>query len=159
LALTLNNFAALHYNISNHYDTAEDEYQEALDIYRKLAKDSPNAYKTYVATTLNNLGLMHFHFNQFAASENEYQEALEIRRELAKDNPDAYLGDVAITLFNVALLMMQDERRINEAKQAAQESLELYKAMAQKAPQRWNRDVDKVQRILEVINFYQLFGR
>ena len=151
VAMTLNNLAILHSNL-NQYAAAEKEYKEALEIYRKLAKDYPDAYLADVAATLNNLGSLHRDLNQYAAAEKEYQEALVIRRELAKDNPDAYLGDVAITLDNIALLMMQDERRIDEAKQAAQEALVLFKVMAQKTPQRWNQYVDIAQVILNKIN-------
>lgn len=154
VASTLNNLGNLHRELIQ-YTLAESEYQEALEIYRGLAKLNPDAFLSYVATTLNNLGLLHSHLNLFAAAENEYHEALDIRRKLAKDYPDAYLGDVAMTLFNQALLMMQDEQRINEAKQAAQESLDLFKTMAQKAPERWNQDVDKAQQLLDFINLVE----
>ncbi len=150
-AMTLNNLAILHSNL-NQFDAAEKEYQEALDIYKKLAKDNPDVYLGDVAMTLNNLGNLHDDLNQFDAAENEYQEALEIRRKLAKDNPDVYMGDVAMTLFNMALLLMKNEQRIGEAKQAAQEALELFKTMAQKAPQLWNQDLDKAQGLLDIIN-------
>ena len=151
VASTLNNLAILHYNI-NQYHGAEKEYQEALNIYRELAKDNPNAYLAYVAMTLNNIAGLHCNIDQFDAAEKELQEALNKRRELAKDNPDAYFGDVATTLFNMALLLKQDDKRIGEAKQACQESLDLYKTMAKKSPQRWNRDVDKAQELLNKIN-------
>lgn len=158
VATTLNNLGILHDN-SDEDDLAENEYLEALEIYRKLAKDNPDAYLAYVATTLNNIAGLHCNLDQYDAAEKELQEALNIRRELAKDNPDAYLGEVAMLLDNMAKLLMRDERRIKEAKQACQESLDLFKTMAQKAPELWSQDVDKAQRLLEVINFYQLFGR
>ena len=151
VANTLNNLAILHRNL-NQYPAAEKEYNEALEIRRKLAKDNPDAYLPYVAGTLNNLALLHNDLNQFDAAEKEYKEALDIRRKLAKDNPDAYLGNVANTLYNMALLMMKDGQRKEEAKQACQESLDLYTAMAKKAPQRFNQYVDKAQRLLNKIN-------
>ena len=158
VAKTLNSLAVLHSSL-NQYDAAEKEYHEALNIQRKLAKTYPDAFLGDVAMTLSNLAGIHWENNQFDAAELEIKEALDIYRNLAKENPDAFLGDVAITLFNMALLLMQDEQRIGEAKQACMESLDLFKTMAQKAPQRWSQDVNKVQRKLEVINFYQIFGR
>ena len=151
VAMTLNNLAVLHYNLSQ-YPAAEKEYKEALETYRELAKDNPDAYLPNVANTLNNLAVLHENLNQYLAAEEEYKEALDIRRKLAKVNPDAYLGDVADTLYNMALLMMKDGQRKEEAKQACQESLDLYTAMAKKAPQRFNQYVDKAQRLLNKIN-------
>ena len=151
VATTLNNLAVLHDNL-NQYSTAEKEYKEALDTYRELAKDNPDAYLPYVATTLNNLAILHYNLNQYLAAEEEYKEALKIRRKLAKVNPDAYLGNVANTLYNMALLIMKDGQRKEKAKQACQESLDLFAAMAQKAPQRFNQYVDMAKRLLDRIN-------
>ena len=87
----LNNLGLLHYNL-NQYDIAEKEYQEALDIRRKLAKDNRDTHLADVAKTLNDLGLLHNDLNQYDIAEKEYQEALDIRRKLAKDNSDVYWG-------------------------------------------------------------------
>ena len=84
-------------------------------------------------------------------AEKEYKEALEIRRKLAEANPDAFLPYVATTLFNIALLRMSEHRK-DEAKKACEEALEIYKAMAKKAPQKWNKNVDKAEQLLELIN-------
>ena len=151
MAITLNNIAGLHWK-NNQLDAAELEIKEALEILKKLDKANPDAYLSDIAMTLNNLGLLHSTLKKYTTAEKEFQEALNIKRKLAIANPDAYLGDLAITLGNIALLMMRDKRRINEAKQACQESLDLYKTMAQKAPQRWNQDVDKAQGLLDIIN-------
>lgn len=150
VAMTLNNLGNLHKDLQQHA-TAEFEYQEALDIRREMAKSNPDVYLGDVATTLNNIACLHCILDQYDTAGKEFHEALEIRRKLAKDNPNAYLGDVAETLFNMALLLMQDEQRIDEAKQAAQEALDLFKMMAQKAPERWNRDVEKAQLLLDFI--------
>ena len=150
-AATLNNLGRLHYNL-NQYANAEDEYHEALNIYRELAKVNPDAYLVYVAMTLNNLAALHKIFNQLAAAESEYRGALEIRRKLALGNPDAYMGSVATTLFNMTLLLMQDAHRKGDAIQACKEALDIFKAMAKKAPQRYNQYVNKAQELLEYIS-------
>ena len=54
VAMTLNNLASLHSD-TNRYDKAQKEYSEVLEIFRKLAKENPDAYMPSVATTLNNL--------------------------------------------------------------------------------------------------------
>ena len=151
VATTLNNLAILHSNL-NQYPAAEKEYKEALDIRRRLAENNPDAYLPYVANTLNNLAILHNNLSQYPDAEKEYKEALEIRRKLAKDNPDAYLPYVANTLFNLALLMIEDGQRKEEAKKVCQESSDLYTTMAKKAPQRFYKDVDDAQRLLDKIN-------
>ena len=151
VATTLNNLAVLHRNL-NQYPAAEKEYNEALEIRRKLAKDNPDAYLPNVANTLNNLAGVYWKTNKLDSAVSMLKETLETYRKLAKDNPDAYLGDVAMTLFNMALLMMKDGQRKEEAKQACQESLDLYSAMAQKAPQRFNKDVDDAKHLLDLLN-------
>jgi tetratricopeptide (TPR) repeat protein len=65
------------------------------------------AYLPVVATTLNNLALLHRAKNELAEAEAEFAEALEIRRKLADINPSAYLPDVAMTLINVAIYHLQ----------------------------------------------------
>src|SRR5262245_52338509 len=92
---------------------AEAEYAEALEIYRKLADVNHSAYLPDVATTLNNLAILHGDKNELAKAEAEYAEALEIYRKLADVNPSAYLPDVATTLNNLAIL--HDEAMNNMA--------------------------------------------
>jgi tetratricopeptide (TPR) repeat protein len=149
VAMTLNNLATLH-SVLNRFEMAEKEYKEALEIRRKLAEANPDAFLPDVAATLNNLAALHWDLNRFEMAEKEFKEALEIQRKLAEANPDAFLPDVAETLFNIALLRMSEHRQ-DEAKKACEEALEIYKAMAKKAPQKWNKYVDKAQRELDSI--------
>ena len=50
----------------------------------------PAAYEPYVATTLNNLGIVYADTQRVANADSAYREALDIRRRLAKENPAAY---------------------------------------------------------------------
>ena len=151
VAGTLINLGNLHDNL-NQQSYAETEYKEALVIYRKLAENNPEAYLAYVATALSNLAGMFWKVNQFDAAFSELKEALEIRKKLAEDNPDVYLPDVATSLCNMALLLIKDTQRTEEAKQVCQEALDIFKVMAEKAPQRFNKDVKMAQRRLDEIN-------
>ena len=56
--MTLNNLALLYSDIQRLSDS-EQAYQEALAIYRQLARDNPQNYLLYVAGTLNNLGILY----------------------------------------------------------------------------------------------------
>lgn len=150
IAVTLNNLANLH-NVNNQPELAEGEYKEALEIRRNLANENPNAYLPDFAETLNNLAVLHSDLNRLEIAEAEYKEALIIRRNLTKDNPNAYLGDVAMTLFNIAILRLRDHRK-DEAKEACEEALDFFKAMAKTVPQKWNKDVNDAQQLLDFIN-------
>jgi len=88
----------------NQNDLAEKEYLEALAIRRELAQNNPDKFNPYVATTLNNLAVLHKGLNQHAKAEGEYSEALDIRRRLAQNNPDKFNPYVANTLNNLAIL-------------------------------------------------------
>jgi len=88
----------------NFIDSAIKNYQEALKVYRELANKNPRTYLPYVATTLNNLAVLHSDKNEFPQALEKYEEALKIYRKLAKENPRTYLPDVAMTLNNLANL-------------------------------------------------------
>ena len=76
---------------------------------------------------------------------------MEIRRELAETNRDAYIGDVAMTLENIALLRKATDRKA-EARKTAEEALGIYKELANKYPQIWNRYVEKTERLIKYLS-------
>lgn len=151
VATTLNHLGLLHWK-TDQFSIAETELKEALEIDRKLVEDNQDAYLADLAMTLNNLGIVHKYLNLRRTAEDEYNEALKIRQKLAHANPDTYTADVAKTLFNKAKLLMLDEHRKDDAKQACEEALNILNVMVQKAPQRFNKSVDKVQELLDIIN-------
>lgn len=116
VAVSLNNLGNLHQNLKQ-YSKAEKEYNEALKIYRDLAKSHSSEDISDVAMALNNLAILHTTLNQYKQAEQEYQEALEIYRELAKTNRDAYIAYVARTLNNLAAL----HSKINNYEEAEKE--------------------------------------
>ena len=155
VAMTLNNLAVL-YDNTNNYTAAEEKYTESLKIRRELAKKNPDAFLPKVAITLNNLAILHRRTNNYTAAEEEYTEALKIRRDLAKKNPDAVLPDVAMTLFNMAILYLnKEEQDIRAAEAAAQESLDIYKKMAEKSPAAFDPYVKKAEELLNNIQQYK----
>ena len=124
----------------NRMQKAAGMYQEALEILRKLASTSPDAYLPDVATTLNNLGALQSDLGRYSEAEGSYQEALEIRRKLASTSPDAYLPDVATTLNSLGLLQ-SDLGRYSEAEGSYQEAIEIYRKLASTSPDAYLPDV------------------
>ena len=64
----------------NQHNEANIYYVKALDAYRQLAKDDPQAYEPRVAMTLNNLAILYKNTQHLTESEDALLEALEIRR-------------------------------------------------------------------------------
>jgi tetratricopeptide (TPR) repeat protein len=151
VAITLNNLAVLH-DIKNERLIAEQEYQEALQIYQELAVENPRSFLPYVATTLNNLAILHSDKNEIVIAEQEYQEALQIYRELALKNPRSFRPDGAMTLNNLAALhYAKNEMAI--AEQEYQEALQISRELAVENPRSFLPDV--AQTLNNLANLHQ----
>ena len=112
----------------------ETYYQEALEIYERLAKAHPEAYEAKVATTLNNLALLYSDTQRFNEAEEYYRRALEIYERLAKAHPEAYEAKVAMTLNNLAMLY-SDTQRFDQAEEYFLRALEIYERLAKTHPE------------------------
>lgn len=150
VAQTLNNLGFLHKNLTC-YDEAKNEFNEALKICRELVETNRDAFISILASILNNMGELYHVLSLYKDAEKLLVEALEIRRELVKIKSDAYFECLAETLYNLASLR-KDEKRIDEARVAANEVLDIYKELANKYPQIWSKDVEKTQRLLDLID-------
>ncbi|MEN6337701.1 MAG: tetratricopeptide repeat protein [Phycisphaerales bacterium] len=128
-------------------EEASKAAQEALDIYRRLAKDRPDAFLPELAWSLNNLGDMLRDLGRREEALKAEQEALDIRRRLAKDRPDAFLPDLAMSLNNLGN-MLSDLGRREEALKAAQEGLDIYRRLANDRPDAFLPDLATSLRTL-----------
>jgi tetratricopeptide (TPR) repeat protein len=81
----------------NQFSKAEAVLGGLLPKMRDLAAQNPAAYRSDLATTLNNLGVVYHETQRFGDAESAYKEALAIRRDLAAQNPAAYRPDLAQT--------------------------------------------------------------
>jgi len=117
----------------NQYIKAQPLYEEALQIYRKLAEENPRTYLPYVATTLNNLANLQKAKNEFGDALEKYEEALQIYRKLAEENPRTYLPDVAMTLNNLANLQ-KAKNEFGDALEKYEEALQIYRKLAEENP-------------------------
>ena len=121
---------------------------EALEIRRRLAAGSPEAYEPDVATALNNLAILHSDTQRLAEAESEYVEALEIRRRLAAGSPEAYEPYVARTLYNLAMFF-KTSGRDEEALASAREALETYGRCAERNPKQFGDDLKDARALVE----------
>lgn len=83
----LHNLANLHWEDMGRFEEAEQEYNEALNMQRRLAAANP-AGRYALVETLESSGLMYRKTGRYALSQQRYEEALAINRELAKIDQD-----------------------------------------------------------------------
>src|SRR5690606_40991988 len=85
--------------------------ETAVEVRRKLAEASPDAFLPYLAKALTKLGI---HLSSFGRREEQLaatQEAVEQYRQLAEANPDACLPGLAMALNNLGSCMSSMGRR------------------------------------------------
>lgn len=132
------------YKATNRLSRALEAYTEALKHYRALAAKNPEAYLPYVATTLNNSGLLHLSSNDLNQAVDAFSEALTIREALAKNNPQRFDIDLCQTLISLAFCYLNPKYETfgAESIQKAVSLLERARTIARKYPQ-----VPKAQQI------------
>jgi len=79
----------LHLN-TNEYAKAEEEYNEALAIYRELAGVNSAAYNPYVANTLSNLAELLGKTGNDRRAKEECSEALALITPFYSEYPNTY---------------------------------------------------------------------
>ena len=82
-------------------EEALDATAEAVEIYRQLAKDRPDAFLPDLATSLNNLGSDLFGFGRREEAVEAVREAVEIFTALAEQWPEVFGGKLRIATRNL----------------------------------------------------------
>jgi tetratricopeptide (TPR) repeat protein len=111
----------------------QKEYEEALKIYRELARKNPETYLADVAMILNNLGILDIAQNRMKEARIEYEEALKTYAELAQKDPGTYLPNVAMMLNNLDSGSRPEQ--MAEARKEYEEALKIYEAFAKQDPE------------------------
>ena len=117
------------------YDEAEEEFEEALTLSRKLAETNPD-FLSEVADSLHGLGVLYMDLYRFKESETAFRDSLSIRRKLANfDSEDLALSLNALGVLHWKLHCLED------AKIELTESLNIYRELAKKNPESFLPDV------------------
>jgi tetratricopeptide (TPR) repeat protein len=114
--------------------------QEALEWYRQLAKERPDAFLSSLAGSLNNLGAGLSELGRREEALAAAQEAVEIQRQLVEQRPDAFLPDLATSLNNLGAMLSSLGRR-KEALAAIQEAVEIQRQLAEQRPKAFLPDL------------------
>jgi tetratricopeptide (TPR) repeat protein len=107
-ATILNNLG-VHYKETGRLDDAENNYEKALKIRRKLAESDPQFNLPLIVLILSNLALLHTEQNKIEKAFKEYDEILPICRSLAQTNDLLNLHLLGTALNNLALLHIKIE--------------------------------------------------
>ena len=107
--------------------------REAVELYRGLAEDSPQAYTPDLAASLNNLANYLSEVGERNEALEAAREAVELYRGLAEVSPAAYTPRLAGSLSNLANCLSGVGDR-DGALGAAREAVELYRGLAKDSP-------------------------
>ena len=114
--------------------------REAVELYRGLAEDSPQAYTPDLAASLNNLANYLSEVGERNEALEAAREAVELYRGLAEASPAAYTPRLAGSLSNLANCLSGVGDR-NGALEAAREAVRLHRALAEDSPQVYTPDL------------------
>ncbi|KCZ87391.1 hypothetical protein HJA_12665 [Hyphomonas jannaschiana VP2] len=135
----LNNLGNRHAALGNRED-AMQAAQEAVELYRSLARKNPDTFNPGLAMGLNNLGNRHADLGNREDAMQAAQEAVDLYRPLARKNPDAFTPDLAMGLINLGVDHAALGNR-EDAMKTTQEAVDLYRALALKNPDAFNPDL------------------
>lgn len=130
--IILMNLGAFYKNSGN-IESSEKSYQAALQLYRGLSLDNPEAFRYLEAEALINLGELYYAARRMNDAETVFGEALVVYRQLLQTYPKDYQARLAYTLYYLAL-SQHALQKLQEAERAYQESRNLYAALAGEDP-------------------------
>ena len=88
-------------------EQALEAAREAVEIYRELARQRPDAFRPDLAMSLNNVANRLSDLGQREQALEAAREAVEIYRELARQRPDAFRPDLARSLAVMGLRLAE----------------------------------------------------
>ena len=113
---------------TNRLDQSEHFYLQALEKYRILVKENPQAYEFGLHDVLDDLGHLYYRDKRFAESETAFLEALEVARKLVLEEPANDIR-LATTLLQYAN-MLYISNRMEESEKVLTEAVEIYRRLA-----------------------------
>jgi hypothetical protein len=108
--------------------------QEAVALYRALARENPQAFTPNLAASVSNLATFLSEAGDRQGALAAAQEAVALYRALARENPQAFTPNLAASVSNLAGRLSEAGDR-QGALAAAQEAVALYRALARENPQ------------------------
>ena len=151
LAMTLDNIALM-YQEQDRTAEAEDLLTDALEIYRRLDSENPDAFDLKVASVLNKLALLHSSIGQ---SEPLYASALEICQRHMQDDVAGY-APFAAQIFNNLGALYDANQYAESGEQMYNNALDIYRRLAANDPDAYSADVASTLNNLSTL--YHRYG-
>jgi nucleoside phosphorylase len=107
--------------------------REAVDLYRALATQNPDAFQPILAGNLNNLGNRLSDLGKREPALTATREAVDRYRTLVMRNPDAFQSDLAMSLNNLGTRLSELGHR-EPALVASREAVDLYRTLTTQDP-------------------------
>ncbi|TDD34909.1 tetratricopeptide repeat protein [Saccharopolyspora elongata] len=123
-----------------HREEALAAISEAVDLYRELARARPDAFRSDLATALNDQSNRLWGLGRWEEGLVAISEAVDIRRELARVRPDAFRSDLATALNNQSS-QLWGLGRWEEVLVAISEAVDIRRELAQVRPDAFRPDL------------------
>ncbi|KAF7974090.1 hypothetical protein HWV62_13397 [Athelia sp. TMB] len=123
--------------------------QEAVILFRALAREQPTVYSGVLANCLNTLSLQLSKLGRAQDALSAAEEAVNLRRPLAAEQPAANNADLANSL-NTLSANLSATGRVQEALSAAEEAVDLRRALAAERPAAYNASLANSLNTLSV---------
>ncbi|KAF7975801.1 hypothetical protein HWV62_8481 [Athelia sp. TMB] len=114
--------------------------QEAVVLFRALARQQPAMYSGVLASCLSNLAGRLSDLGRAHDALSAVEEAVRLYKPLAAERPAAYKADLAKSLNNLSL-HLSDLGQARDALSAAEEAVHLYRPLAAERPAAYNADL------------------
>jgi tetratricopeptide (TPR) repeat protein len=114
-------------------EEALEAIEQAVEIYRDLARSRPDAIRPDLAGSLNNLSGRLADLGRREEALEAIEQAVEIYRDLARSRPDAIRPHLAMGLHNLSTSLGNLGRR-EEALEAIEQAVEIFRDLARSRP-------------------------
>ena len=120
-------------------------FEEAVEVYRQLANDNPQAYKADLASTLCYFGALKFVEGQYETATKHFEEALSIDPSQYWINPYLAISLLIQGKYTKAETVYRQNK--NELKDVFLQDLDHYEA-AGIIPEKRKGDVERIRKML-----------
>ncbi|MFW9800473.1 MAG: tetratricopeptide repeat protein, partial [Candidatus Thorarchaeota archaeon] len=127
-------YYALALRIVGNYTKAETHYKEALEISKKAASETPEAYLFMHTQVLSDFAVLCHEIRQYSKAAEYYDEALENYDRLSQDWPDFYEKCIAWALSNYSILLRETGEGA-KAREFYHRALDIGRELARKYPE------------------------
>lgn len=128
LSYAYNNLALLQEYQLNDYKSAENNYNKAMEIDKRILQISDALkHQNSLAANYNNLACLQYdHLKDPKSAETNYKEAIKIREKITQQSDDPeYLNSLARTYYNLALLQQNSLNDLSSAEDNYNKAIEI----------------------------------